>query len=69
MTAMFFLSRSYMYLPFMLLALLTAYVNLPEHEVKKNAYSDLVPKLRWGQMVAIVVAEIVFINILVKLFL
>jgi len=69
MTAMFFLSRSYIFLPFMLLALLTAFVNLPEYGEKNAVHLDLVSTFRWGQMAAIVVAEMVFINILVKLFL
>lgn len=69
MTAMFFLSRAYILLPFVLLALLTAYINLPEHNIENSTNFDLVPMFRWGQMSAVVVGLIIFINILVKVFL
>lgn len=69
MTAMFFLSRSYILLPFIVLALLTAYVNLPEYQPESTARFDLVPNFRWGQIALVVVGEMIFINVLVKMFL
>ncbi len=69
MAAMFFLSRSYILLPFMLIAMLTAFVNLPQFEMDSAKCSDLAPTMMFKLVSIVVVCEIVFINVLVRLLL
>lgn len=66
MCAMFFLSRSYILLPYMLVAVLVAFVNLPQKNKSENSFLDFVSVISWKQIIQITIVEIVFLNILVR---
>ena len=69
MTAMFFLSRSYILIPFLMIAILTALINCPAIEgttvFEKDRISD---RFHWKILTGVVVAEIVLLNLIVKVY-
>ena len=68
MAAMFFLSRSYILLPYMVVAIITAFANLPDNANENSKTNPFIGRLNWNLFFFVVVFEIIFINIFVKVF-
>lgn len=68
MAAMFFLSRSYILLPYMVVAVIVAFANQVTNEKQNVKNNPFVKRLSWKLLFGVVVFEIIFINVFVKVF-
>ena len=66
MTSMFFLSRSYILLPFMMIAILTVLINCSSDDQNISEQDQISDGFHWRILAGIVVAEIVGMNLIVK---
>ena len=68
MVAMFFLSRSYILLPYMMVAILAAISGQNSNTLNPDKDNVFERDINWLQLFLVVIFEIIFINIFVKVF-
>ncbi len=66
MAAIFFLSRSYVLLPFLIIALMVRFSTFRDVDLNQYFVNPFQAPIKWRSILSLIVIEIIFINIVVK---